>query len=587
MDNTIFPVQTKITNQKPFQLEFKQIKEYYNFQRKFKSDKDNSIKNQNPLPQKYYLIDKNWLNQWKEFVGFKKFCKMVSKRDVTDNDYNIFVECIPKEKKENKLSPLDNSKVYVNGEINPLAEFMIINKESYDAFNETRKNTAYYMNEKYIFLKFLHDSIIMTINNKIKIIFFYNEQLKCEDELIIIFINGNANKIISELENPDETFNFWIKNLDSYDYNSIDEQEFYKDNCKFKIINKRLKNLSFDSKGNTTKPTVLNNTTAVLIKYILPQFLTDALETQVKENISNTMTLIKHPKNNIQSNNNFINNENNKFPHNFQNNQINQFNNGFNIMPMPHNNIINQPNMNNMPMNPIQMQMNNMQMLMQMNNRQMQMNNMNNMGIQNNIFVNNMFPQNNNIMNPNLDGMKNFSCPNINNKMINNQNNSNNQNINNLKEINELKEKLNKANKIIEKQNKDIQDLKAQLNNIKTVYIDSNEINNLRNEINNKNNQINSLKQQLQNIKNNNGKIIQNKDKCVTFISQDSTLFFGVSCSGDSTFAEVEEKLYQEYPEYRETNNTFLAQGKIILRFKTIDQNNIGTGKPVILVRES
>ena len=213
MDNTIFPVQTKITNQKPFQLEFKQIKEYYNFQRKFKSDKDNSIKNQNqnPSPQKYYLIDKNWLNQWKEFVGFKKFCKMVSKRDVTDNDYNIFIECLPKEKKENKLSPLDNSKVYVNGEINPLAEFMIINKESYDAFNETRKNTAYYMNEKSIFLKFLHDRIIMTINNKIKIIFFYNEQLKCEDELIIIFINGNANKIISELENPDEPFNFWIK----------------------------------------------------------------------------------------------------------------------------------------------------------------------------------------------------------------------------------------------------------------------------------------------------------------------------------------------------------------------------------------
>ena len=313
---------------------------------------------------------------------------------------------------------------------------MIINKESYDAFNETRKNTAYYMNEKYILLKILHDRIIMTINTNLRIIFFNNEQLKCEDELIIVFINGNANKIISELENPNETFNFWIKNLDSYDYNSIDEQEFYKDNCKFKIINKRLKNLSFNSKGNTIKPTDLNNSTAVLIKYNLPQFLTDALETQVKENISNTMTLIKHPKNNIQSNNNFINNENNKFPHNFQNNQINQFNNGFNIMPMPHNNIINQPNMNNMPMNPIQMQMNNMQMLMQMNNMQMQMNNMNNMGNQNNIFVNNMFHQNNNIMNQNLNLMKNFSCPNnINNKMINNQNNSNNQNMNPVSQI--------------------------------------------------------------------------------------------------------------------------------------------------------
>ena len=61
--------------------------------------------------------------------------------------------------------------------------------------------------------------------------------------------------------------------------------------------------------------------------------MTDALETQVKENINNTMALIKHPKNNIQSNNNFTNNENNKFPPNFQNNQINQFNNnGFNII---------------------------------------------------------------------------------------------------------------------------------------------------------------------------------------------------------------------------------------------------------------
>jgi len=243
----------------------------------------------------------------------------------------------------------------------------------------------------------------MTINTNLRIIFFNNKQLKCEDELIIVFINGNVTKIITELEDPKENFNFWIKNLDSYDYNSIDEQEFYKDNCKFKIINKRLKNLSFDSKGNTTKPTDLNNSTAVLIKYNLPQNLTDALETQVKENINNTMAFFKHPKNNIQFNNNFTNNENNKFPPNFQNNQINQFNNGFNIMPMPHNNIINQPNMNNMPMNPIQMQMNNMQMLMQMNNMQMQMNNMNNMGIQNNIFANNMFPQNNNIMNPNLN----------------------------------------------------------------------------------------------------------------------------------------------------------------------------------------
>jgi hypothetical protein len=33
------------------------------------------------------------------------------------------------------------------------------------------------------------------------------------------------------------------------------------------------------------------------------------------------------------------------------------------------------------------------------------------------------------------------------------------------------------------------------------------------------------------------------------------------------TFAEVEEKLYKRYEEYRETNNNFLAKGNLVLRF--------------------
>ena len=82
-------------------------------------------------------------------------------------------------------------------------------------------------------------------------------------------------------------------------------------------------------------------------------------------------------------------------------------------------------------------------------------------------------------------------------------------------------------------------------------------------------------------------KKIKNKDKCVTFITQDYSLCYGVPCSGDSIFAEIEEQLYQEYPEYRETNNNFISEGNIILRFKTIDQNKIGHGKPVILVKPS
>ena len=96
--------------------------------------------------------------------------------------------------------------------------------------------------------------------------------------------------------------------------------------------------------------------------------------------------------------------------------------------------------------------------------------------------------------------------------------------------------------------------------------------------------------QQLHNINLNNNQNIQinlSDVKVVNFITTDHSLFYGVSCSGNDTFAVAEEKLYKEYPEYRETNNTFLANGNEILRFKTINENKISSGKPVMLVKPS
>ena len=154
---------------------------------------------------------------------------------------------------------------------------------------------------------------------------------------------------------------------------------------------------------------------------------------------------------------------------------------------------------------------------------------------------------------------------------------------NNYEEIKELKEKLNKANKIIEKQKIEIEELKQQIN--KFNNIDINCINNLKNEIIKKNNEINLLKQQLQNINLYNNNSLG--DRCVNFISTDQSVFYAVPCMGNTIFAEVEEKLYKEYPEYRETNNTFLVNGTEILRFKTINDNKISSGKPVILVKPS
>ena len=133
--------------------------------------------------------------------------------------------------------------------------------------------------------------------------------------------------------------------------------------------------------------------------------------------------------------------------------------------------------------------------------------------------------------------------------------------------------------------------MKEKINSFK--HFDNNQINNLKNDIINKNNKINQLEQQiknmnLNNISNNFNNQINREDiKVVNFISSEQNLFYAISCSGNDTFAEVEEKLYKEYPEYRETNNTFLANGIEILRFKTINENKIGTGKPIILLKPS
>ena len=71
---------------------------------------------------------------------------------------------------------------------------------------------------------------------------------------------------------------------------------------------------------------------------------------------------------------------------------------------------------------------------------------------------------------------------------------------------------------------------------------------------------------------------------CVYFTSNDQRFNYPIACANTDIFAEVEEKLYQEYPEYRETNNYFIMNGKQILRFKTIGENKITNGTPVMLV---
>ena len=157
---------------------------------------------------------------------------------------------------------------------------------------------------------------------------------------------------------------------------------------------------------------------------------------------------------------------------------------------------------------------------------------------------------------------------------------------NNLKdnEILKLKDELTQAKQIIEQQKITIQNLQNQINDINSNHNIT--IQNYKNIINQKEQELNNLKIQLQNndISSNNNSLYNRRNiMAVNFISMDSKIHFAVPCIDSDIFAEVEEKLYKQFPEYRETNNSFLANGQTVLRFKTIKQNKIGNGLPVTM----
>ena len=158
---------------------------------------------------------------------------------------------------------------------------------------------------------------------------------------------------------------------------------------------------------------------------------------------------------------------------------------------------------------------------------------------------------------------------------------------NNNNEINNLNNELIKAKKIIEQQKLTINELENKLKNINNIINNlNNDIDKYKNIISQKDIELNNIKSQLNNnIPNNN--VNFNDIMCVNFISSDQNVHYAATCLKTNTFAEVEEKLYKQYPQYRETNNNFLANGTQVLRFKTIAENKIGDGFPVTLILPS
>ena len=157
---------------------------------------------------------------------------------------------------------------------------------------------------------------------------------------------------------------------------------------------------------------------------------------------------------------------------------------------------------------------------------------------------------------------------------------------------NENSELKNKINKLTDDNSKLYNDfLKAKkiisnFNNTQNIPQENNNmIKNLNDLIKVKDNLINDLKLQLQNSGKNKTPVNFEDIMVINFISLDQKVNCGIKCLKTETFAEVEERLYQQYEKYRETNNNFITKGRLVLRFKKIDENNITNGDKIQLIQ--
>ena len=161
---------------------------------------------------------------------------------------------------------------------------------------------------------------------------------------------------------------------------------------------------------------------------------------------------------------------------------------------------------------------------------------------------------------------------------INNMNNNIIIELNNYKKENlKLKEEIIKLQQENHKLNSELLKANQMVINIQQKDFDYiNQINDLKNKLN-------DLSKRVSNDGNLKKYVEYNNIMVVHFISGDSRINHGIKCLKTDTFAEVEEKLYQMYEEFRETNNIFLVKGNIVKRFKKMNENNINNGDKILL----
>ena len=169
--------------------------------------------------------------------------------------------------------------------------------------------------------------------------------------------------------------------------------------------------------------------------------------------------------------------------------------------------------------------------------------------------------------------------------------------MNNNKE--DIIKELHYKNQIIEQQKSTIENLQKQLSDLNEINKNSQKMNQslqdninlkqqelitLKNKIKYKEEEINQIK--LNNNINNSSNSSNNEISfAICFTDNKDIHYYPMICKPSDPLVKLEEQLYNEFPKYKDIHTYLSANGNVIKRFRTIEENGIQKGN-VILINE-
>ena len=260
-----YDTMVEINNNNDFKLEFQRLKAYYNFRLKlkikFKEEKSDKYDN-----EQYYLVDKKWLKNWKVHVGYNSICQgryniQSYNNEITDEDYDTILPLLKIFCNQNTIFPLVNNEIYVNGEINPISDFIFTDKNCIDSFaspnllNENNKSFSIMFFNGNFLIKFSPTQFLFSFKVKTK-----DKDGKEKEtfwELILNLIeNVDENNIINNFSNLTDILD-WLNKFD-FDINSTESEEVSLYEQKIKLFNKTLFIIKNKNLCNIINPQINN-----------------------------------------------------------------------------------------------------------------------------------------------------------------------------------------------------------------------------------------------------------------------------------------------------------------------------------------